>query len=258
MGHRRGPESAHVTFLPDSSSPFLCGHPDALHGATGAALDAPAATEPDEAARAPASVVAPGLAAPLTLELVGRRRLVPRVATAAARTEGHRAVALSAPDDATRPATLAAALSRAVHAVPHGEGACAPEALRRAFPDAVLDEAFDADPILLVERRGRTRARVLEPLRRSRAGAAAPEQATPGVPIAAASEEAFETPQAFVRVPVRFTAPASPGAQRRRLRPPPGASDAVIEPLRAPRGAAPARARELALTARPPGEDGPP
>ena len=94
----------------------------------------------------------------------------------------------------------------------------------------VLGEAFDRDPFLLFELRGRTREQVLEALSRLRSGAAT-EAAGVGVPAgtATAVEVSSETAIDYERTPTplpvlqfNFDAPPSPAAMLRAVPPPRG------------------------------------
>ncbi|HLK09963.1 MAG TPA: hypothetical protein VKW76_01140 [Candidatus Binatia bacterium] len=120
------------------------------------ALPLLAAMTAAETERAPASVAAWSLAAKLAFDLVGRERLVPRVAAVNGSTEARFAVSLALPEDAERVAMLAKVFPLAAHGVPvksaawPGNGAArrwrpkaaevwAPEALLRAFLDTTGD-----------------------------------------------------------------------------------------------------------------------
>lgn len=91
----------------------------------------------------PASVGIWTLASKLVLDLVARERVVPTLTRAAERVEARWAAALSASDDATKVAALAASMPPAAHAVPAREPphteVWAPDALLRAFVDAGID-----------------------------------------------------------------------------------------------------------------------
>ncbi|MCZ7564993.1 MAG: DEAD/DEAH box helicase [Burkholderiales bacterium] len=171
----------HVVFLPDRAAPRFFGWgggeadaplfraggtPDrarlvdealATHELRGLAvplLDALprlAAMTAAETERVVASLAAWSLAAKLALDLVGRERIVPRVAAANGATEARFAVSLALPEDAERAAGLAKSFPLAAHALPvpqpgrrHRGGrrvpeVWAPEALLRAFLDASAD-----------------------------------------------------------------------------------------------------------------------
>jgi uncharacterized Zn finger protein len=111
----------------------------------------------------------------------------------------------------------------------------------------VLAEAFDADPFLLLELRGRGRMRFLEGLARWRAEAESPVDASvvAAAPMAAI---AFETPRAPAQVPVHLPEAPAGGGLLRQLGPPPVADPAALAAgLQALVSAAGRRARELAL-----------
>src|SRR5438093_1065346 len=179
----RGAEGAcHLVFLPDRAAPrfFVWGAgavasplsaggtpekaclldetlaPRELAGVAVPLLDALpllAAMTAAETDRAPASVAGWSLAAKLALDLVGRERLVPRIAAANGGTTAGFAVSLALPEDAERVVTLAKVFPLAAHAVPVNGArkrgrpkatdkemeVWAPEALLRAFLDATAD-----------------------------------------------------------------------------------------------------------------------
>ncbi|HEX4339136.1 MAG TPA: DEAD/DEAH box helicase [Polyangiaceae bacterium] len=91
----------------------------------------------------PASVVTWTLASKLALELLARERVVPTVARKQGRVEARWAAALSAAEDADDVAALARSMPLSAHAVPvaqgEGDDVWAPEALLRAYLDAVVD-----------------------------------------------------------------------------------------------------------------------
>jgi superfamily II DNA or RNA helicase len=82
------------------------------------------------------------LASKLAFELVSRERIVPTVGRHRGRLEARWAAALSAEEDAARVAQLGKSMPPAAHAVPVGEEGTtvwAPDALLRAYLDAVVD-----------------------------------------------------------------------------------------------------------------------
>lgn len=91
----------------------------------------------------PASFATWVLASKLAIELVARERVVPTIARRGTSIEARWAAALSASADAAMVADLARSMPPAAHAVPVGAGAgrdvWAPEALLRAYLDAVVD-----------------------------------------------------------------------------------------------------------------------
>jgi hypothetical protein len=96
----------------------------------------------------PGSVAVWSLASKLALELVARERIVPTLVSAGAGVEARWAVSLAAPEDGASVQALALAMPPAAHAVPisssararrSGDLVWAPEALLRAFLDAVAD-----------------------------------------------------------------------------------------------------------------------
>jgi uncharacterized Zn finger protein len=102
----------------------------------------------------------------------------------------------------------------------------------------VLGEAFDRDPFLLFELRGRTKEQVLDALRRSRAGggshAARAEAAPPGTGTAAAGAPAIPAVPLDATGPDAFERPrAALGALRFRIEPP-AAHAAVLRQLGSP------------------------
>jgi hypothetical protein len=88
------------------------------------------------------------LASKLAIELVAREHVVPSIKRRNGRIEARWAAAVSAPDDAQRVAALVRSMPPAAHAVPVGDadaGAVwAPEALLRAYLDAVVDNLLRA------------------------------------------------------------------------------------------------------------------
>lgn len=126
-----------------------------------------------------------------------------------------------------------------------------------AATHCVLGEAFDKDPFLLFELRGRTKADVLDALRRARAGAAgepAPRAAVAAViptvlldPAAAEGYDRERAPLAGLRF--RIEAPAAHAATLRGLGPPASWSlaESVVELLGPAYEAAGSLAREMAL-----------
>ena len=111
----------------------------------------------------PASFATWVLASKLAMELVARERVVPTVAWRNGRLEARWAAALSASDDAARVTALARSMPPAAHAVPvaaapgvrGAAGAAlevwAPDALLRAYLDAVVDTLFRANPGAVVD-----------------------------------------------------------------------------------------------------------
>jgi superfamily II DNA or RNA helicase len=101
------------------------------------------AVAPAEARERPASVAAWVLASKLALELVARERVVPVIDRQGEVLEARWAAALSSSEDAAQLAALARSFPPSAHAVPAaGAGELdvwAPEALLRAFVDAVAD-----------------------------------------------------------------------------------------------------------------------
>ncbi|GAB4215588.1 MAG: hypothetical protein OHK0013_41300 [Sandaracinaceae bacterium] len=96
----------------------------------------------------PGSVAVWSLASKLALELVARERIVPTLVSAGAGVEARWAVSPAAPHDSASVRALALAMPPAAHAVPvsssartrrSGDRVWAPEALLRAFLDAVAD-----------------------------------------------------------------------------------------------------------------------
>jgi superfamily II DNA or RNA helicase len=83
------------------------------------------------------------LASKLAFELAARERVVPTIARHAGRTEARWAAALSASEDADKVSQLARFMPPAAHALPSSSDddthVWAPEALLRAFLDAVID-----------------------------------------------------------------------------------------------------------------------
>jgi uncharacterized Zn finger protein len=117
----------------------------------------------------------------------------------------------------------------------------------------VLGEAFDRDPFLLFELRGRTKAQVLEALRAARAGATeseTPSEAIPTVSLDGIAPADYDAPRALPSLQLSFEAPPLSGAMLRQLGAPPGwsAASSVPEALGSMVRAAAQRARELALT----------
>ena len=132
----------------------------------------------------------------------------------------------------------------------------------------MLGEAFDQDPFLLFELRGRAKDEVLGALRKLRAGAdggaavggaAAPAVAAiPTVSLAGRRPDEFERRRgAAANLHLRIEPPASPAALLRQLGAPPGWSlaESPAELLAPLYQAAGALARDLAL--RPADEEGP-
>lgn len=130
----------------------------------------------------------------------------------------------------------------------------------------VLGEAFDRDPFLLFELRGRTKAEVLDALRAARAGGAAlptPRKRRRGTDAGASQDADIATvslgrlkaddydtpPRPLPALRFHFDAPESPGALLRQLGAPNGWSDASTpaEKLAPIVHAAAATARRLAL-----------
>jgi uncharacterized Zn finger protein len=136
----------------------------------------------------------------------------------------------------------------------------------------VPGEAFDRDPFLLFELRGRPRTRVLAALRwRRRGGGAegpargrrrrAAPAAPPSVALAGLDPRGFETaPAPAADLGFRIGEPAAPGALLRQLGTPPSWRHARSpQELLAPVvGAAAALARELALRGEGPAPPAPP
>jgi hypothetical protein len=90
----------------------------------------------------PASVAIWTLASKLALELTARERVVPTLARHGGRIEARWAAALSAAEDAARVAAIAWSMPPAAHAAPatsDGLEVWAPDALLRAYLDAVVD-----------------------------------------------------------------------------------------------------------------------
>jgi superfamily II DNA or RNA helicase len=90
----------------------------------------------------PASVGCWAVASKLALGLASRERIVPTLAHAGGRIEARWSAALSAPEDAAAVRALAQSMPVSAHAIPTGAEALdvwAPEALVRAFLDAVVD-----------------------------------------------------------------------------------------------------------------------
>jgi superfamily II DNA or RNA helicase len=96
----------------------------------------------------PGSIAAWSLASKLALELVARERIVPTLVSAASGLEARWAVSLAATEDAAAVSALALSMPPSAHAVSivssararqSGELVWAPEALLRAFLDAVAD-----------------------------------------------------------------------------------------------------------------------
>ena len=91
----------------------------------------------------PASVATWVLASKLAMDLVARERVVPTITRRGGRIEARWAAALSASEDAAKVAALARSMPPAAHAVPaaadHSEAVWAPDALLRAYLDAVVD-----------------------------------------------------------------------------------------------------------------------
>ena len=90
----------------------------------------------------PGSVATWVVASKLAIELVSRERVVPTIARSGGRIEARWAAALSASEDAANVAALARSMPPAAHAVPVSPGTLdvwAPEALLRAYLDAVVD-----------------------------------------------------------------------------------------------------------------------
>jgi superfamily II DNA or RNA helicase len=101
----------------------------------------------------PASVACWAVASKLALGLVARERIVPTLAHARGRVEARWSAALSAPEDAAQVAALARSMPLSAHALP-ATGAetldvWAPEALLRAFLDAVIDALVRSDGVAL-------------------------------------------------------------------------------------------------------------
>ncbi|MBP7149707.1 MAG: SWIM zinc finger family protein [Acidobacteria bacterium] len=118
----------------------------------------------------------------------------------------------------------------------------------------VLAEAFDKDPFLLFELRGRNREQVLDGLRRRRADADTAEPRAPQAePVAAVSLEGiapadYDAPRAALdRLRVRVEPPAAPAALLRQLGDPPSATIPLAELLAPVYQRAGELARELAL-----------
>jgi superfamily II DNA or RNA helicase len=82
------------------------------------------------------------LASKLAMEIVARERVVPTITKVGGRIEARWAAALAASEDAARVVAVAKSMPPAAHAVPAGDrsGAVwAPDALLRAYVDAVID-----------------------------------------------------------------------------------------------------------------------
>ena len=126
----------------------------------------------------------------------------------------------------------------------------------------VLGDAFDRDPFLLFELRGRGKDAVLGALRVLRAGgdgaaaatvAAAPREEIPTVSLAGYAAEDYERPRGpAAHLRFRIEPPASPAALLRQLGAPPTWSleESPAEVFGPPSQAASALARELALRQR--------
>ena len=90
----------------------------------------------------PASVATWVLASKLAIDLVARERVVPTITRHGGRIEARWAAALAGSDDAAKVAALARSMPPAAHAVPataDAHAVWAPEALVRAYLDAVVD-----------------------------------------------------------------------------------------------------------------------
>ncbi len=80
------------------------------------------------------------VASKLAMGLVARERVVPTITRRAGRIEARWAAALASGDDAAKVTAIAKSMPPAAHAVPAGpEGVWAPDALLRAYLDAVVD-----------------------------------------------------------------------------------------------------------------------
>jgi superfamily II DNA or RNA helicase len=85
------------------------------------------------------------VASKLAMELVARERVVPTITRHAGRIEARWAAALASGDDAAKVTAIAKSMPPAAHAVPVGaDGVWAPEALLRAYLDAVVDALLRA------------------------------------------------------------------------------------------------------------------
>ncbi len=91
----------------------------------------------------PASVATWVIASKLAMDLVAREQIVPTITRSGGRVEARWAAALAGSDDGAKVAALAKSMPPAAHAVPaaHGRsgGVWAPDALLRAYIDAVVD-----------------------------------------------------------------------------------------------------------------------
>ncbi|MDD9943040.1 MAG: DEAD/DEAH box helicase [Myxococcales bacterium] len=107
---------------------------------TAAAL---AAVPVEQVPRLSGSVAAWTLASKVALDLVGRERVVPTIARHGGRVVARWGAALSSSEDAAQVGALARSMPPAAHAVPalagKGRDVWAPEALLRAFLDALVD-----------------------------------------------------------------------------------------------------------------------
>lgn len=113
----------------------------------------------------PGSVAAWVLASKLAMDLVARERVVPTVTRRGERIEARWAAALAGSEDAAKVAALARSMPPAAHAVPASRkgagGVWAPDALLRAYLDAVVDalvRASHGGPALPVTRAASSRA----------------------------------------------------------------------------------------------------
>lgn len=126
----------------------------------------------------PASVATWVLASKLAMDLVARERVVPTISRRGGRIEARWAVALAGSEDAAKVAALARSMPPAAHAVPAAcdrSGAVwAPDALVRAYLDAIVDalvRAARGGPLLSGSR---APGRASTPAARSRTAPAVP------------------------------------------------------------------------------------
>jgi superfamily II DNA or RNA helicase len=127
----------------------------------------------------PGSVATWVLASKLAMDLVARERVVPTISRRGGRIEARWAAALAASEDAAKVAALAKSMPPAAHAVPvagdRSGAVWAPDALLRAYLDAIVDALVRTARGLPLLNGSRATGRTSTPASRAKTARAAPD-----------------------------------------------------------------------------------